>query len=288
MQAEDLLTNAHPVAADRYDATTDAYDELVKAYDFYNERLFNGELPGCLFTFQRKKRTLGYFSDKRFIHKTGEKVDEIAMNPSVFAVSPVEGVLSTLVHECAHQWQARFGSPGRRGYHNAEWAEKMESIGLIPSNTGRPGGKKVGEQMCHYIDPNGRFMRLTKELLESGFALSWYDRFPSASDLPIYVGEDREEDLLTDSSPVELGAPAGHEELEGVNDAKPGQVLQVGSLSDPPSKNGLDLALPGDESVKSPTVTRAKFICPECSDAAWGKPSLSLVCGKCNVPFGKL
>jgi hypothetical protein len=29
----------------------------------------------------------------------------------------------------------------------------MESIGLVPSNTGLPGGKRTGQQMTHYIMP---------------------------------------------------------------------------------------------------------------------------------------
>ncbi len=38
----------------------------------------------------------------------------------------------------------------------------------------------------------------------------------------------------------------------------------------------------GGESVSRPQ-TRVKFTCPECGVNAWGKPSLRLVCGDCNV-----
>ena len=41
-------------------ATERAYNELQQAFDFYNQRLFNGELPDCLITFQRGKNTMGY------------------------------------------------------------------------------------------------------------------------------------------------------------------------------------------------------------------------------------
>lgn len=34
-------------------ATERAYAELQQAYDFYNQRLFDGQLPDCLITFQR-------------------------------------------------------------------------------------------------------------------------------------------------------------------------------------------------------------------------------------------
>ena len=29
--------------------------------------------------------------------------------------------------------------------------------------------------------------------------------------------------------------------------------------------------------------TRAKFVCPGCKAAAWGKPGLNLLCGDCQV-----
>jgi hypothetical protein len=33
----------------------------------------------------------------------------------------------------------------------------MEEVGLIPSSTGAPGGKRTGQSMSHYIDPDGKF-----------------------------------------------------------------------------------------------------------------------------------
>ncbi|EEJ5895151.1 hypothetical protein GSN43_004736 [Salmonella enterica] len=53
-----------------------------RAYDFFNEKLFSNELPPCLITLQREKRTYGYCSFKRFVgRESGYTVDEIAMNP---------------------------------------------------------------------------------------------------------------------------------------------------------------------------------------------------------------
>lgn len=45
-------------------------------------------------------------------------------------------ILSTLLHEMVHHWQYRFGTPGRRGYHNIEFAAKMLEVGLHASDTG--------------------------------------------------------------------------------------------------------------------------------------------------------
>lgn len=70
--------------------TAHAYTELQTAYDHYNDTLFGGNLTFCLITLQRETRAYGYFSSKRFVHRF-EKVttDEIAINPSYFAVVPL-------------------------------------------------------------------------------------------------------------------------------------------------------------------------------------------------------
>ena len=68
----------------------------------------------------------------------------------------------------AHAWQQHFGNPGRRGYHNEEWADKMESIGLMPSSTGKLGGSRTGEKMADYAIKGGLFMQATDKLLAAG------------------------------------------------------------------------------------------------------------------------
>ncbi|HHH2825403.1 TPA: SprT-like domain-containing protein, partial [Escherichia coli] len=138
--------------------TIQAYGELQAAFEHYNAALFDGQLPHCLITMQREKRTYGYFSSRRFANRHEKTMtDEIAMNPSYFGVVPLLEILQTLVHEMAHAWQFHFGEPGRRGYHNKEWADKMEAIGLMPSDTGKPGGKKTGEKMADYAIDGGPF-----------------------------------------------------------------------------------------------------------------------------------
>ena len=150
-------------------ASQELYEEIEGAYAYFNEVLFDGQLPGCLFTLQRKSNTFGYYSESRFLRRNGEgKSDEIALNPAYFAHRRVEQTLSTLAHEQVHQWQAHFGKRSRSGYHNAEWANKMQSIGLMPSDTGEPGGKRHGQQMTHYIIEGGPFDLSSKELIEQG------------------------------------------------------------------------------------------------------------------------
>lgn len=155
--------------------TDETYTAFQQAYEFFNQELFDHELPDCLITLQRRKRSFGYFSPQKFHHiKQGCVTDEIAMNPSYFSEGDVE-ILQTLVHEMTHLWQAHFGKPSRRGYHNKEWAVKMESIGLMPSSTGKEGGKKTGQSMADYPINGGKFLVACDRLLSTGFSIPWGD-----------------------------------------------------------------------------------------------------------------
>lgn len=239
--------------------TATAYAELQQAYDHFNARLFGGKLPDCLITLQREKRTYGYFSSKRFVNRGGLLTDEIAMNPTYFGVRPVRVTLSTLAHEMVHAWQFHFGKPGRRGYHNIEWAEKMERLGLMPSNTGKPGGKRVGEQMTHFIIEGGAYAKACDELLTQEFTLSWLDRFP----------------------------PYTHEVIEAISGVR--SLSPMDTDDDDQVEHGIDndlsIALlvtpgPADENKSN----RCKYRCPSCAAQVWGKPGLLVICGgdSCN------
>jgi len=49
----------------------------------------------------------------------------------------------------------------------------MESIGLMPSSTHAPDGKRIGQNMGHYIIDGGAFDVVANELLSSGFKIDW-------------------------------------------------------------------------------------------------------------------
>ena len=97
-----------------------AYEQM---FAYFNRTLFGGELPPVILNFSRKTRTYGFFAPERW-QKDGEVKDEISLNPA-WLTRPALEVSSTLVHEMCHLWQWHFGTPSRRGYHNAEWASKM-------------------------------------------------------------------------------------------------------------------------------------------------------------------
>jgi len=235
------------------DPTAQTYAELARAYEAFNEGLFDGQLPNCLLTLQREKRTYGYFSAKRFGSRAGQTTDEIALNPEYFAVVPLVEILQTIAHEMVHLWQAHYGQPGRARYHNGEWADKMESIGLMPSSTGRPGGRRVGDRMADYVLPGGRFAMVVAKLLEQdGFGITWYDRFaPAAALYPA----------------TQAAATAG----------LPLPALQVASA------DGIEL-VPKPSAVSSPNRSnRVKYQCGRCGLNAWAKPGARLGCMECQT-----
>jgi predicted SprT family Zn-dependent metalloprotease len=156
------------------------YNNLNTAYDFFNERLFEGKLPHCLITMQRRNKAYGYFSGDRFGTFDGsETTDEIALNPALFKDRTAKDILSVLVHEMVHLRQHHQGNRSRQGYHNSEWADMMDAIGLTPSSTGEPGGKRTGQRVNHYIVHGGAFDLACNDLLERGVHIAYLDIWDS-------------------------------------------------------------------------------------------------------------
>lgn len=51
----------------------------------------------------------------------------------------------------------------------------MLEIGLVPTDTGEPGGKMTGYAVSHMIVDGGPFDLAARELLISGFRFDWHD-----------------------------------------------------------------------------------------------------------------
>jgi len=201
------------------DPTDEIYGQLQIPVRHFNAELFGNQLPRCVLTLtMNSKRTLGYFRPDGFNQKDGSSCDEIAMNPRIFFEDDLTYVCSIVVHEMAHQWKQRFGKKKvRAGYHCTEWGAKMDELGLPPSNTGRPGGKRTGYQMMHYIEKGGTFDLSCQRLLDQGYAMQW-----------------------------------------GFCQQR---TVQRGDLK------------------RAKAKLKIKFVCPECKEAVWGKPSTYVLCG---------
>ena len=258
------------------------YAELQDAYDHFNRELFEkvlgNSLPGAMITLQRKHATMGYFSGRRWAYRQEGGValeldtpgvghggvgpvdaaeagviahaDEIALNPEFITVKSIQETMQTLVHKMAHQYQAHFGTPGRGRYHNAELATIMESIGLILSSTGRPGGKSTGDSMSEYVQPGGQFEKSCKRLLTRKFQISWLDRFPVTREQLAHT---------LHQQPGETGIALTEEEV-----------------------SDLDIKF---EETKVKKKGMQCYTCPLCKIKVWGKPKLSVACINCKTPL---
>jgi hypothetical protein len=264
------------------------YKSLHFAFNHFNQELFRGKLPDVIFTVQRQVDVVGYFAAERWVSPTGKRRHEIAINPVHMGQSRVIEVMQTLVHEMVHCWQYCYGKPGRASYHNKEWANKMRTIGLHPSSTGKPGGKQTGQVMSDYPVEGGEFMQSCHRLVtQENFRLPWIYRLslPEGIKLePVAPLEFSEEEPVThhlmDSEPETFDPP-----LEVMpSDISPldpdvylfntyQDLLPAGSFYSPP---------------KTSAKRKTKYECPSCFTRVWGKPGIHLVCGDCEVNFEEL
>lgn len=263
--------------------TKKIYAELQHAFDVFNYRLFNNELPKCLITLQRKANTTGYFSKARFIATKNkhEFTHELALNPEYFGVNTIIETMQTIAHEMCHLWQDEYGTPSRKTYHNSEWANKMQSIGLMPSDTGRPGGKRTGQYMADYPMEDGLFLQVCRELFATDYNLSWYDRY-----LPPETTQALMENKLSFAHGLDL--PQSSLTIPSLELAKANEIVGL-------KNENLSFQNSVSNTTNLPKATlqvrmanKIKYQCPDCKNNVWGKPNLNVICGDCQKQFLQL
>lgn len=268
--------------------TEQLYQALEVAYDFFNNHLFSNTLPKVIFTVQRQKGVMGYFAPERWGTRTGDSCHEIAINPSYIAQSRTIEVLQTLSHEMVHCWQFCHGDPGRRFYHNKEWAMKMIEIGLMPSSTGGPGGKIIGQNMSDYILEDGKFYLACNRLLsQENYRLNWVDRkaLPRLFAPLIVKSKDAifPEKLIhsaVSTASLDIGdqqSDASHAGLCTDSDDAHSFLLES-TFSDL-----MPVGFVIHEESKKPT--RYRYVCPGCDIKIYGKPKLKVRCEDCDERF---
>jgi predicted SprT family Zn-dependent metalloprotease len=145
--------------------TTQQFQTLDDLFAFYNVKLFGAALPECIVNLSRRPHSYGFFAPNLWASINNESSEpsefahEISLNPD-FLLRPSIEWHTTLVHEITHLWQHEHGKPSRLAYHNKQWSNKMESIGLMPSDTGLPGGARTGQRMSEYVIPDGAFEKV--------------------------------------------------------------------------------------------------------------------------------
>ena len=253
--------NNKPLAAK---PTTKIYHEILTIYDYFNWKLFDKQLPEVIIVLQRQNNVMGYVSCKRWINKskTEEMRHELAINPQYWLGWPIEEILSTLVHEQCHIWQEEYGDPGRRHYHNAEWADKMKSIGLMPSSTGKPGGKETGDKVGDYIILNGPMHKAIIALFDENFNFTYLDRSPKECEDYRTIFDDKGQPYHLNGAPMEI------EETKPQTPDLPAETIPDDQQQVTPPKN----------------TGRLKYTC-RCGNNIWAKPNLQVMCRQCNLDF---
>lgn len=194
-----------------------------------------------------------------------------------------------------------FGTPSRRSYHNKEWADKMESLGLMPSSTGLPGGNRVGQKMDDYILKGGPIHMAIQKLQGGGFRLGWVDTMPAfRSARPAKIFDQAGIKVAVASASVIGSIVKAAVRSEGL--AADSDEARLASMTYDvtdiqeciPTTNdfaGLDLEsqlieielTPFPIAAKKPQ-TRVKYRCG-CDNQVWGRPKLNLTCNDCNGQF---
>lgn len=243
--------------------TTEFYSLFQFLYDFLNKELFEKELPDCMIIITRKTNTFGYFQPERWINKKKIKTDEIAINPFYFDRYPLIEILQTVAHEMTHLWQFHFGTPSIRTYHNREWSDKMQTIGLMPSTTGKPDGKKVGQKMMEYPIRKGKFIKMANKIINHNkFQNLWYDRIKKEKQI--------QQDLF---------AP--------LDTTDNNEILIENTVYEHLNLDSLLLEIPenSDLEIISNSRGKGKYTCDNCKINMWGKKGINILCLECQKPF---
>jgi SprT-like family len=126
------------------------------AYNFFKTNLFSNELSRVILTLNHYAKSYGYYLHSAWLDEAQIILPEINISPKALALPSID-IMAILVHEMAHHYQYLHGNPGRSGYHNREFAKIMYSLGLMCSDTGKPGGRITGQRMSHYTIKGGKF-----------------------------------------------------------------------------------------------------------------------------------
>ena len=230
-----------------YDSPTTAqFEAFEDAYEYFNEKLFDKQLPSVILNLSRKSKAMGFVAPFRWRKAEDEKgkgsIHELSLNPEILSMSLVD-VYSTLVHEQCHIWQYTHGKPSRNGYHNKEWASQMLWVGLIPSHTGKIGGRMTGQNMSDYPQEDGAFLKALEKM-------------PDEYKLPFTSVEG---DFRASSMALTGDMVQGLVNISGV----------IGGSGEAPPK---------------PKTSKNKYSCP-CGNNVWGKLELNIICGDCGQQF---
>jgi hypothetical protein len=128
-----------------------------------------------------------------------------------------------------------------------------EAIGLMPSDTGKPGGKRVGDSVDTYIIDGGLFDVASAKLVDSEFKLSWVDRYPPEQSI-----EEFEAPAATGFTDLGGGhAPAHAQAAESASHANP--LDQLDEMDRDTDESGALLDVTGEGDLPTPSKSVNAF-----------------------------
>ena len=160
---------------------------LVESFDFFNDALFDNELPDANFVIanlnMHRKRNAGVIrglceyeciknaaiENGKSIHKTQITLDNQITGLYV-EQNDVRTLMSVLVHEMTHQWDL-MNNPKKqiKGGHGLTWRKAMKTKGLTPVMIGSSWNKGS----THSIDEDGLYSKVFND-----FPQELVDRYP--------------------------------------------------------------------------------------------------------------
>ena len=131
-------------------------------FNYYKNTLFQGILPECYIEFSTKVGLYGIFFSNQWVDLKQKYIHEIILNPEILSLKSIE-FHAIIVRNMVFLWLYMHGIHSRPNYLNKKAAQKLEEFGIIPSSTGAPGGKKIGQSILQYINYNGIFAKVFKK-----------------------------------------------------------------------------------------------------------------------------
>ncbi len=153
--------------------SAEQYDSFQNIFDYLNQNLFNNTLPDCMLRFSIKSNRIdGSFLPSSWSRDDKDIKHEISINPTLLAKQNKQEILAVICHNMVHLWQYTYSdlSEGSKKYHNKQWVEKMESLGLEPRNIGKRGGTQTGRAVTQVPKPNGLFLKVC-EAMPDGYLM---------------------------------------------------------------------------------------------------------------------
>jgi len=140
-------------AGDQGSPAVELMMRLTKAFDLFNNELFDDCIPQVMLQLRNKPGTWGYFQLNKWETPDGQLLDVINLDSGTANARPLIQLCSTLVHEMAHAYVCNFVCDRKStGGHRKEWRAEMNRLGLPPLK-----GGSTWRTATHKIDPQGLF-----------------------------------------------------------------------------------------------------------------------------------